>query len=197
MRQPATRGIAAKGHQGGDEGMAVAAARSTGEFRMPLSPHKPTARPRRARRAWALATVLALATAVLGTSAALAVSIKPGSYSGPESYKGSTSSTEFVTFTVNKSKTKVKKLRLVPFVANKCGSGGPPPKETSKTAKIKNGKFTGTVKEIATDGSVSAKGKVTGKFKAGGKVTGSVKGVLPKAPQCNATLQFTATLQKG
>jgi hypothetical protein len=164
---------------------------------MPLSPRKPTAHPRRARRAWALAAVLALVTAVLGTSAALAVSIKPGSYSGPESYKGSTSSTEFVTFTVNKSKTKVKKLRLVPFVANKCGSGGPPPKETSKTAKIKNGKFTGTVKEIATDGSVSAKGKVTGKFKAGGKVTGSVKGVLPKAPQCNATLQFTATLQKG
>jgi hypothetical protein len=125
------------------------------------------------------------------------VSIKPGSYSGAESYQGFTSSTEFVTFTVNKSKTKVKKLKLIPFVANKCGSGGPPPKETSKTSKIKNGKFTGEVKELATNGTVVATGKVKGTFKAGGKVKGSVKANLPTAPQCNATLQFTATLQKG
>ena len=134
------------------------------------------------------------AVLTLAVGAALAVTIKPGKYSGAESYQGFKSSTEFVTFTVNKSKTKVKKLRLVPFVANKCGSGGPPPKETSKTVKIKNGRFKGTVKELTTNGTVEAKGLVSGKFKAGGKVKGTVKSTLPSAPQCNATFTFTAKM---
>ncbi len=165
---------------------------------MHMSTRKPTARPHRARRAWALATVLAVAIpAILGINGAFAATIKPGKYSGPESFQGFKSTTEFVTFTVDKSKTKVKKLRLVPFVPNKCGSGGPPPKETSKTAKIKNGKFTGLVKELATNGTVIAKGKVSGTFKAGGKVTGSVKTTLPQLPHCNATLQFSAKVKKG
>jgi hypothetical protein len=162
------------------------------------STRKPTAQRSSARRVWAVAIFLAVASsAALGISGAFASSIKPGNYRGPESFKGTASTTEFVTFTVNKSKTKVTKLRLVPFVANKCGSGGPPPKETSKPAKIKNGKFTGLVKELASDGSVLAKGKVKGTFKAGGKVTGSVNDTLPKLPHCNATLQFTAKVKKG
>jgi major membrane immunogen (membrane-anchored lipoprotein) len=159
---------------------------------------KPTARRSSAGRVWAVAIFLAVAlSAALGISGAFASSVKPGKYRGPESFQGTKSTTEFVTFTVNKSKTKVTKLRLVPFVANKCGSGGPPPKENSKPAKIKNGKFTGTVKEFDTSGSLVAKGKVTGTFKAGGKVKGSVKDTLPKFPHCNATLQFTAKVKKG
>jgi hypothetical protein len=159
---------------------------------------KPTIRARRARRAWVVAFAIAIVTsAVLGASGAFAVTIKPGNYSGPESFQGFKSSTEFVTFTVNKNKTKVTKLKLVPFVPNKCGSGGPPPKETSKTAKIKNGKFTGTVNEFTDTGQLIAKGKVSGKFKAGGKVTGTVKTTLPTAQQCNAKFTFTAKLLKG
>jgi hypothetical protein len=179
------------GNEGGDEGR-QAAARSTGEFRMNLSFLNSTRRGR-ARRVVAPGAILAGAALLsLGISGAFASSITPGKYNGPVRYQGFVSSTEFVNFKVTSSRTKVKKLHLTPFVPNKCGSGGPPPKETSKTAKIKNGKFTGTVKEFTTSGALSAKATITGKFLNGGKVSGKVKTKLPAAPQCNATFKYTA-----
>jgi hypothetical protein len=147
-----------------------------------------------------LALTVALAAGavlVVAAGAAFAVTIKPGKYSGPVSFQGTQSTTEFVTFTVNKSQTKVKKLRLTPFIPNSCGSGGPPPKEASKSAKIKNGKFTATVKELKTGGGFFGKATVKGKFKSGGKVSGSFKSKLPGHPECNATLQFTAQTGGG
>jgi hypothetical protein len=149
-------------------------------------------------RLGALTVVLALgAVLVLAVGAAIAASIKPGKYSGPVSFQGTKSTTELVTFTVPSSKTKVKKLRLTPFIPNSCGSGGPPPKETSKAAQIKNGKFTTTVKELKTGGGFFGKATVKGKFKSGGKVSGSFKSKIPGHPECNATLQFTAQTGGG
>ncbi len=152
-----------------------------------------TVRPARVRRAIAAGTILAVAIPLtLGIGGAFASNVTPGKYSGPVSFQGFVSTSELVTFKA--TKTKVKKLRLTPFVPNKCGGGGPPPKQTSKTVKIKNGKFTDTVKQFTDSGQLNAKAKVTGKFKAGGKVTGSFKSKYPSSPQCNAKFTYTATV---
>ncbi|MGA9372949.1 MAG: hypothetical protein WBV53_13960 [Solirubrobacterales bacterium] len=132
-----------------------------------------------------------------GAFAANGAVVKAGDYSGFLRFKGNVSTTESVSFKVTHDRAKVKLLRLNPFVPNRCGSGGPPPVEVSKPAKIKAGAFKGTVKELATDGSVSVRGVVTGRFVRGGKVKGKVKSKLAIAPQYNATFAFTAQRGSG
>jgi hypothetical protein len=141
--------------------------------------------------------VLVVASAVglvaLGVCAmALAAGpVKGATYSGPLS--GSASET--VSFKVSSNGKKVTKLRLSPFIPNTCGNGGPPPTEISAPAKITNGKFTGTVVTKATDGSITAKAVVTGKFLRGRKEKGTVKTTLPNASNCNGSFTYTTAAQ--
>jgi hypothetical protein len=147
---------------------------------------------RRKRVSAALAALAAAGLLTLGIGDALASGAKAGNYSGNPTFQGTLVTSVTVNFTVPASKTKVKRLRLTPFIPNACGFAGPPPKETSTPAKIHNGKFTGTVKELADNGKVFGKAKVTGKFKAGGKVSGTFKSTILSAANCNAKYKFTA-----
>jgi hypothetical protein len=108
-------------------------------------------------------------------------------------FQGTQSSTETVTFTVSHNRAKVKNVHLNPFIPSSCGSGGPPPVETTSPAKIKKGKFSAAVQEHTVSGAISFQATVTGKFRAGAKVTGAVDSTVPIAPQCNAQFTYTAS----
>lgn len=129
-----------------------------------------------------------LLAAGLAAVALAAGPVKGATYSGTLTV----SSGETVTFKVNKSGTQVSAIRVKPFLPNRCGAGGPPPQETSESGPIKNKRFTATVSQLSTDGTVSATAKVTGSFLPGGKVKGSVKSDLPTAEECNGSFAYTA-----
>ena len=78
------------------------------------------------------------------------------------------------------------------FAPNKCGSGGPPPKQSSKPAKIKNGKFRVRLTYTFTTGHFTY--TVTGKFLKHGRE----KGVFiykNTPPTCNLNTPYTTTAQ--
>lgn len=152
----------------------------------------PPRAPGRKRVAAAVATLAAAGLLTLGISDALASGATAGTYSGNPTFQGIVVTSVTLNFKVPASKTKVKKLRLTPFIPNACGFAGPPPKETSKPAKIRNGNFTGTVKEFADNGKLIIKAKVTGKFLNGGKVSGKIKSTAPSSSDCNANYKYTA-----
>ncbi len=139
--------------------------------------------------------MVSLATAgllALGLGAALASSQKPGAYSGNPSFQGFQVDSVTVNFKVVGDK--VKKLRLTPFIPSKCGFGGAEPKETSKPARIKNGRFSDRVNELTTDGAVFGTAKVTGTFDSSRSASGKFNSSIPGRPECAAKYTFTAGL---
>jgi hypothetical protein len=137
--------------------------------------------------ALALAAILAIA----GIAHAVAP-VKGAKYSGH--VNGSASLT--VTFKVSRSGEKVTSLKVSPALPKRCGSGGPPPTETSKPAKIQHGKFTAKITEKAGNGTVIATAKVTGKFLAKGKESGTVTTNLPGAKACNGSFVYSTKATK-
>lgn len=133
--------------------------------------------------------VLGLA-AILCAGALAAGSIQSGRYKG--TVTGST--TEKVSFKVSGST--VTKVKVTPFVPNKCGAGGAPPLESSAPATIKGGKFKAKLSEETSNGLVSGTATVTGKFLAGGKVKGLIENPLPGAKECAGNFPYTAKLAK-
>jgi hypothetical protein len=137
-----------------------------------------------------------LASAVLFALVAVALAASPvkgATYSG--SLKDS--ATEIVSFKVSASGKMVTNVKVTPFVPNHCGSGGTPPAESSKPARIKNGKFKATLNEETSNGAVSGTATVTGKFLAKGKVKGTVENPLPGAKECAGNFPYTASAGKG
>jgi hypothetical protein len=134
---------------------------------------------------------------VVAAAAAIAFAAAPvngAKYSGHLNV----ASTETVSFKVSASGKKVTNVRVTPYLPNRCGSGGPPPPEVSKPAKIKGGKFTAKVKDELTNGLVSGRATVTGKFLPGGKEMGVVKVPIPGAPECSGKFPYmTRTAKSG
>jgi hypothetical protein len=132
-----------------------------------------------------------LAVLMIGAVTAIAFAaapVKGAKYSGHLKGQDTT-----VTFRVSASGKKVIGMRVKPYIPNSCGSGGPPPPQTSKPAKIKNGRFTATVKAQIPDGVWSA--TVTGKFLSGGKEQGMVKASpRPGEPsKCGQKIAYTTS----
>ena len=149
-------------------------------------------RKRRLIRALGLTALTAFAVGATLAVAFAAAPVKGAKYSGH--LKVSTSET--VSFKVSASGKKVVGVKVKPFIPNKCGSGGTPPPEVSKPAKIKNGKFTVVIKEELSNGLVSGEATVTGKFLSGGKEKGLVKNPLPGARECGGNFPYTTSAKK-
>jgi hypothetical protein len=140
-----------------------------------------------ASTALALAAILALAGIAFA-----AAPVKGSKYSGPVNV----TATLTVSFKVSGSGKRVSSLKVSPSLPNSCGYGGPPPAETSKPAKIKDGKFTAKITEKATNGTVITTAKVTGKFLAKGKEKGTINTNLPNAKSCNGTFAYSTKATK-
>jgi hypothetical protein len=112
-------------------------------------------------------------------------------------YFGTVTGTAFlkVTFKVSKSGTKVTALKVTPSLPNSCGYGGPLPKASTKSAKIKHGRFTAKITEKNSSGIVIDTAKVRGKFLAGGKEKGTIKTDVPKGESCSGSFAYTTTAQ--
>jgi hypothetical protein len=132
--------------------------------------------------------VVGILAAALCAGALASGSIVDGAYKGSLT----ASATEKVSFKVSASGTKVVNVRVTPYVPNRCGAGGPPPKESSVPAKIRGGKFSAKLSEETDNGGVSGTATVTGKFLAGGKVKGLVENPLPGAKECAGNFPYTA-----
>jgi hypothetical protein len=131
---------------------------------------------------------LAALFAVAGVAAA-AQPVRGGKYAGTFTKAPS----ESVTFKVSKKGTKVTGLKVLPSAPNTCGSGGPPPKQTSKAATVSKGKFQTTVTYKTTTGVAFAKAKVTGTFLKGRRERGTVRTTFTdrSAKNCEATFTYT------
>jgi hypothetical protein len=139
-------------------------------------------------------TALGLAAILAVTGTALAAApVRGVKYAGRVNVAASLT----VSFKVSGSGKKITSLKVSPTLPNSCGYGGPlTTTETSKRAKIQNGKFTAKITEKTSSGTVSATAKVTGKFLANGKEKGSIKTNLPSAKSCNGTFSYS-TNAKG
>ena len=82
-------------------------------------------------------------------------------------------------------------MRVGTYAPNRCGAGGPPPKQSSDTASIKKGKFTAHVFYRSNTGQLAGDAKVTGQFLANRKEKGTVKTTIPGASQCNGSFPYT------
>ena len=131
---------------------------------------------------------LAALFAVAGVAAA-AQPVKGGKYSGTFTIAPS----ESVTFKVSKNGKKVTGLKVLPSAPNTCGSGGPPPGQSSKAVKISKGKFTATVTYTTGTGFVFAKAKVTGTFLKHRRERGTVRTRFTdrSGKNCEATFKYT------
>jgi hypothetical protein len=89
-----------------------------------------------------------------------------------------------ITFTVSADGDHVTKTRAGQWPITTCGTGGPPPAQSSKPARIKDGKFTAHV-VFRVDGEPQARATVKGTFLRHGKERGTVKTVLVGG-NCNA-----------
>jgi hypothetical protein len=147
----------------------------------------------RLRLVGSIAGVLAVSLAV--TAIALAVGpVKGAKYSGHVK----TGATLTVSFKVDGSGKKVTAFKVRLSLPNSCGYGGPAPTQIFKPAKIRHGRFSGTVTEkSAISGKVVDSAKVTGKFQTGGKERGTVKTTVPAAPRCNGTFTYSTKASKG
>ena len=134
-------------------------------------------------------------TAILAlTGIALAASpVKGAKYSG----RVKVSATLTVSFKVSGSGKKITSLKVSPSLPNTCGYGGPLPTDTSKPAKIKDGKFTAKITEKASSGTVIGTAKVTGKFLAKGKEKGTITTSLPNAKSCNGSFTYSTKATKS
>lgn len=137
----------------------------------------------------ALAVVAILTTAGIATAAG---PVKGAKYSGRVSVTASLT----LSFKVSRSGKRVTSLKVSPSLPNRCGFGGPPPTQTSKSARIAHGKFTAKIKETASNGTVIATATVTGKFLAKGKEKGSINVNLPNATSCSGSFSYSTKAQK-
>lgn len=80
------------------------------------------------------------------------------------------------------------------FAPNKCGSGGPPPKQSSKPAKIKNGKFKVRLTYTFSNPTSHHTYTVTGKFLKHGREK-RVFIYKRTPPTCNVNTPHTTTAQ--
>ena len=123
----------------------------------------------RTGRVVGLAVLAVLAVGAIAATAFAANPVKGAKYSGHMTAGPTTR----VTFKVSASGRKVVGMRVKPAFPNKCGGGGPPPPETSKPARIKDGRFTARVEEHLISG--VARATVTGTFLRGGREKGVIK----------------------
>jgi hypothetical protein len=103
---------------------------------------------------------------------------------------GAPTGQDSVSFTVNRRGTSVRKLSVGPYVLrDSCGSGGEPPAQSAKPARIKNGKF--TAKVVYRNGDeVVARATVTGTFLRHGKEKGTVTAVSLGADACEQSMPY-------
>ena len=130
------------------------------------------------------------AMATLGVALA-AAPVKSAKYSG----RVKVQATLTVSFKVSRSGNKVTSLKVTPTLPNGCGYGGPPPTQTSKSAKIKDGKFTAKVTEKSAT-TVVETAKITGTFLAKGKEKGKIKATLPNAQSCSGSFSYSTKAEK-
>ncbi len=136
---------------------------------------------------------LAFAAALAVTGIALAAGpVKGARYSG----RVNVTATLTVSFKVSRSGKKVSSLKVSPSLPNSCGYGGPPPTQTSKPAKIEDGKFTAKITEKAVNGTVAAIATITGRFLAKGKEKGTIKTSVPSATSCNGSFSYSTKVKK-
>lgn len=89
----------------------------------------------RVSRRLSITTLVAIAALALSAVALAAKPVKGATY------KGRYGTSNVVRFKVSANGKTVTKMHFATFPPNKCGSGGPVPKPSSKPAKITNGKF--------------------------------------------------------
>jgi len=136
---------------------------------------------------------IALAVSTAATGIALAAGpVKDARYSG----RVNVTATLTVSFKVSRSGKKVSSLKVSPSLPNSCGYGGPPPTQTSKPAKIADGKFTAKITEKAVNGTVAARATITGRFLAKGKEKGTIKTSVPAATSCNGSFSYSTKAKK-
>ena len=135
---------------------------------------------------------LALAATIASAGIALAAGpVKGARYSG----KVKVTATLTVAFKVSKSGQRVTSLKVSPVLPNTCGYGGPlVPKQSSKPATIKNGRFTAKVTAKSTSGVVIGSATVTGRFLAHGKEAGTIK---TGAKPCAGTFAYTTKAKRA
>jgi hypothetical protein len=131
------------------------------------------------------------ATATLDVAVA-ADPVKGAKYSGDVDV----TATLTVSFKVSRSGEKVKSLKVRPSLPNSCGYGGPLPTQTSKPAKIEDGKFAAKVTDKSADGTVIETAKVKGRFLADRKERGKIKATLPNAESCNGKFPYSTKAEK-
>jgi hypothetical protein len=136
---------------------------------------------------------LTLAVVLAATGIALAAGpVKGARYSG----RVNVTATLTISFKVSRSGKKVSSVKVSPSLPNSCGYGGPLPTQTSKSAKIEDGKFTAKITEKAGNGTVAATARITGKFLAKGKEKGNVKTTVPSAKSCNGSFSYSTKVKK-
>jgi hypothetical protein len=140
---------------------------------------------------FSLAAAVTLAVLAVGAIALAAAPVKGAKYAGHLNV----STSETVSFKVSASGKRVINVKVQPFLPNKCGAGGTPPPEKSTPAKVKNGKFTAKVRAVLSNGLVSGRATVTGKFKSGGNESGLVKNPLP-GTTCGGNFPYSTSSAK-
>ena len=148
-----------------------------------------------ARRRGKLIGSAALAGAAMLSTVGIALAagpVKGAKYSGRVNATASLT----VSFKVSRSGKKITALKVSPSLPKSCSFGGPPPTQTSKSAKIEHGKFAARITEKAGNGTVLETAKVTGKFLAKRKERGNIEASLPNAKSCNGTFSYSTRGKK-
>lgn len=144
----------------------------------------------RGSRKLSIATAVAIAVLALSAVALGAKPVKGATYKGHYGVAGAGTQ---VSFKVSANGKTVSKMHFGIYPPNKCGAGGPPPKQSSKPAKIKNGKFKVRLTYTYSGlGGASHTYTVTGQFLKGKKEKGVF--IYKKTPpNCNLKTPYTTT----
>jgi hypothetical protein len=137
-----------------------------------------------------LCAVLIAALVALAGLALAAAPVKGGRYSGHLAVSAS----ETVSFKVSSNGKKVTGLTGPAFAPNTCGSGGPPPSQSSSPASISGGKFSAKITYRTGTGHAIATVTVKGKFKKHRKETGTMRTHFlgTGAAMCEHTFTYSA-----
>ncbi len=148
--------------------------------------------PRLVRMTAAAAAVLVIPLLPAAAAAPVAGPVAGADYQGR--IAGAPNSESHVTFTVSDDGKSVIGTNVGPYpMTLECGSGGDPPLQSSKPAKIRNDRFTAHVVYRAEDNSLVGRATVTGKFLRKGKEKGVVTTVVAATPNCPShSLDYTA-----
>jgi hypothetical protein len=138
-------------------------------------------------------TLLTALLALLVTATSFAAPpVKNAKYTG----QSTDASASALAFNVSKDGKSVSEVRFAAS-PNRCGAGGPRPRQSSGRAPISRGRFTAKVRFRTTEGAVYATAKVTGQFLKGGRARGTVTTKFRDAESkyCNGTFQYTASAE--